>query len=367
MGNKMIYVLGDILMVFGLHIFCSKMYTDKKKYWLRITAVVSYVMIDCLINFFLNNRITFLITSIVLDFLFLFAYSARINYKNFIVTATFWIFGICSELLGNFLVSTFINLLGLYNAESEIIAVVILSRIFFFILILISMNFIKYQNKEEASLKQTIMVQQAYFDREKSVWENIRKIKHNSKNMLIAVKSDILAGKIDDALKTIDEELKIVDISQLPVCNILAIDSIIAYKSNLALSKDIKICPEFRIEHKPQIDSCDVCILIGNALDNAIEYLEKHPECKPEIRIRLVYSKGIFDIKIINEVSERVNIENNMIPTSKTEEWHGYGLKSIQRIAEKYDGMMFLSSTDNEFEFGVIMHCQIDEINFHRV
>ena len=431
MENDLIYIVCDFLVIFGMHIFCSRMFPDRKRIWLRRLAALVYVVVDCLVYFFLNNQIAFLTTSVVSYFMYTFAYSTRVNYKNFVATIILFAFGICSEVLAAFMVSFSSRLLGEYDAVSAVTATVVVSRIIFFILLLIVMRFNKFHNKddasdryawsalvmpvlsvgliiyifnlihlsqdtihdsgsirgvfavaaiiamnilsfyiinrlnrlyiverEEARLKEAVLVQQAHFEEEKSVRENIRKVKHDTKNILIAIKSDIQAGKEESAVDAIDKELKLIDAFQLPLCNNLAIDSIIAYKANMAACRDITVLPEFRLEQNPQIESRDVCVLIGNALDNAIEYLENHPECKPEIRIQIVFSKGILDIKITNEVSERIPIKDNMISTTKSEEGHGYGLKSIKRIVEQYDGMLLLSSTDKEFEFGVIMNCR---------
>lgn len=430
MVNNLVYLICNMLVIFSLHIFCTKMFPDSNVSLFRIISAVIYMIIDGLVYFFTDSQVGFVITSVILYFLFSFAYSVRINYKNFIVTLVFLVFGICSELISSFIVSFSQPLFRNVDVSSEIAATTILSRIIFFLLILIAMRFVKFQNKEDfadkyiwftlvipalsiwlilyifsltsfnqktihdsgsigavvavtsiiamnvlaffifdrlhklcliekedARLKQTIIAQQVHYAEEKLVRENIRKIKHDYKNMLIAIKSDIQSEKNNEAISLIDKELGNVNSSQISNSNNLAVDSIITYKSSIAAEKNIRIVPEFRMEEILNIDSRDICVLIGNALDNAIEYLEAHPVCKQVIHIRIVFSKGIFDIKVTNEVSEKIIINNNFIPSSKKEDGHGYGLKSVRCIAEKYGGVMLLVCTDKQFELGVVMNC----------
>lgn len=439
MANRVFYFLGDILVVFALHIFCIKMFSDasrtkkqfteRKVLGIRGIAIVFYIAIDCMIYYLFDNAAVFFVSSALLYFAFSMAYSLRFCLKNIIATLLFMIFGVSSELLASFSMAFFVPLFGGDMVGNEIVATTLLSRLLFFIFILLVKQIIDFQNKEtepdksflltpiipilsiiivlylfslssfdqqsilesgslgdfisviaivimnvlafyvfdrfhrvnviineEARLKQTIVAQQARFEEESTVRENIRKMKHDYKNKLIAIQMSIRDNDLEGTLSIIEDELGNVEALQLPNSNNMAIDAIVSYKASIAAEKNIIVIPEYKIKEEIKVDSSDICILIGNALDNAIEYLEKHIECRQQINIKIIAEKGILNIMISNEISDNPEINGNMIETTKKESGHGYGLKSARFIAEKYDGVMDLSCSDKVYSFNVILY-----------
>ncbi|MBQ8600000.1 MAG: sensor histidine kinase, partial [Clostridia bacterium] len=102
---------------------------------------------------------------------------------------------------------------------------------------------------------------------------------------------------------------------------------------------------------KEVIDPVDLCIVFGNALDNAIEACLKlpHEEMK-KISISAKQNADLFFIKITNPVVKQVKIRNNMIMTTKEDVFsHGIGLYSIRKVAEKYNGHLDLQCNDRLF------------------
>lgn len=90
-----------------------------------------------------------------------------------------------------------------------------------------------------------------------------------------------------------------------------------------------------RFPQKMQIEDTDLCIVLGNALDNAEEALEKvRGEKKLTIEIGS-YKQSVF-IEILNS-SMNVNTEN-IKTTKKDRVNHGYGLQNIKYVVEKYKG-----------------------------
>lgn len=112
------------------------------------------------------------------------------------------------------------------------------------------------------------------------------------------------------------------------------------------------------MESEPEVASEDICVMLGNALDNAMEYLTIHVSCSREIHVRVRYEKGILSIRVINEVEEAISVaEKRFCKSSKTGEEHGYGLKSIDYVAEKYGGRLILTCDNRYFECGMLLYC----------
>lgn len=89
------------------------------------------------------------------------------------------------------------------------------------------------------------------------------------------------------------------------------------------------------------ISEVDLCSLLGNLLDNAIEAEQKLPLTERRIEIQIQSSEAVMDIWVKNAITESVLKKNRALHTTKADtKQHGFGTKIIQRIADKYEGYL---------------------------
>ena len=99
------------------------------------------------------------------------------------------------------------------------------------------------------------------------------------------------------------------------------------------------------------VKSSDLCAILGNVLDNAIEACTKVKE-KDDRKVRLIIRRiqQMLVIKVENTYDQKPVVINGNYKTSKNDGGlHGWGIKSAQTAAEKYDGMVQSSCTDELF------------------
>lgn len=104
----------------------------------------------------------------------------------------------------------------------------------------------------------------------------------------------------------------------------------------------------------------DISALFGNALDNAIESVSKiaDPD-KRLIHVSVARQKSFLRIRIENCFEGDIRFENGMPVTNKTDRGiHGYGTKSMRRIAERYNGSMTIDTKGDWFELRVLIPLQ---------
>ena len=107
-----------------------------------------------------------------------------------------------------------------------------------------------------------------------------------------------------------------------------------------------------------QIDTMDLCSLLGNSLDNAIEAVSKIPD--PEKRLidlRITQKGNLVIYNIRNYTKAQPKLENDALPESTKQDTsrpHGYGLRSIEQIAKRYNATMNLSVKNNWFSLTVM-------------
>lgn len=101
----------------------------------------------------------------------------------------------------------------------------------------------------------------------------------------------------------------------------------------------------------------DICSVFGNALDNAIESVEKLTDPEKRIVQVAVYTQSSFlMIRVENYYETMLHIRGDHYQTTKENmEYHGYGLKSIRYIAEKYGGSVKILTDDNCFSLRVLI------------
>lgn len=106
-------------------------------------------------------------------------------------------------------------------------------------------------------------------------------------------------------------------------------------------------------------DDADLCIIVGNALDNAIDGT-KDIEGAKKIEISMGVKQGNFLLKVKNTFNpELIKFDNNgkRLRTSKTDKSnHGMGIGLIEETALKYNGLMEITMNENIFCLSVLLY-----------
>ena len=102
-----------------------------------------------------------------------------------------------------------------------------------------------------------------------------------------------------------------------------------------------------------EINSTDLCIILSNALDNAIEAVRNIPG-ENTVHVHGNYQQGYFVLIIKNPTVNTFSETNELPSTSKGDTvHHGFGLSNIKHTVEKYNGKMNISVIDNTFVLSV--------------
>lgn len=183
----------------------------------------------------------------------------------------------------------------------------------------------------------------------------LRRFRHDYKNHMIVLGSLLSAGKTDEAS---DYVKKLGDISgefqdKIKTGNSAA-DALINHKCADAAKKDI--CIEFTgFIPSGCIDDMDICTVLSNLLDNAIEATNK---CLTERNIRLEANlvREHFLLTISNPYVFISKDTKGNLKTTKTDRInHGIGMKNVERIVEKYHGAIYTEQEYSVFTSNIRM------------
>lgn len=128
---------------------------------------------------------------------------------------------------------------------------------------------------------------------------------------------------------------------------------------NLLLREKTLLCEEYCIQFSCMADGeillfiepDDLYVLLGNALDNAIESVIKESDVqKRVISMNIGTRQGMKSIHIENYCSDAVQFENGLpLTTKRDKNYHGFGVQSIQFLTEKYKGNVVMQKIDDTF------------------
>ncbi len=186
---------------------------------------------------------------------------------------------------------------------------------------------------------------------------DLRKFRHDLNNKIIVIKQLLEKNKIEDLNEYISGlSGKLEKTDTYCQSGNVAVDSIVNYKLSFAHEKGIDIRTDISIPPDIIIENDDIVIIIGNLLDNAIEAAGKTSE-KGYISFQLKLNKNSIYINVENSHSNNFNKEKGkLITTKEDKKMHGIGLKSVETVVEKYEGVMDISYNDVKFDVTIIIY-----------
>ena len=211
----------------------------------------------------------------------------------------------------------------------------------------------KYQNEKRAKelIYYTNTMTENNFRQFEQSQKKIQQQVHDFKNHLIAI--DGLIEK-DMKAKAYIEDLLSIAFSNANHCHSGSkiIDAIINSKLESAKTQNIAFEYHTRLTGELHIASIDICAVLSNQIDNAIEASVKIPVADERwIRIDIWQKEYFVFFKVANAVATNPFDEKHQLPSSKNNstELHGLGIKNISETAFKYGGTLKNDCADNIF------------------
>lgn len=135
------------------------------------------------------------------------------------------------------------------------------------------------------------------------------------------------------------------------------LDAVLSSKAIMSKSKHIflKTVITMPTRENLKINEADISIICANVLDNAIEATEQCPVSDRIIDIQICYDGNLSYLRICCQ-NPTINTSASYKTTKKDKENHGYGLTIIQKVAEKWDGMVQYETKDGIFSIIVSLH-----------
>lgn len=188
----------------------------------------------------------------------------------------------------------------------------------------------------------------------------LRDAKHNMKNNLVSIlayaekrQNEKIIGFINEIME--ESGMTIADISN---SGNIVIDSLIGYWYVTAKKKEIDFQTDICIPMMLPFKGADICLILGNLLENAVEAAQK-VDGRKYIEIKMKYDKNNILLSVTNSYSGKLlKTKDHRLKSTKTDaENHGVGLASVYRAVVKYCGTIIIDdSVPGQFKIRVLLY-----------
>lgn len=204
---------------------------------------------------------------------------------------------------------------------------------------------------EVASMSELLRQERKQYELSKETIDLINIKCHDLKHQISALRKDASEENISE----IEHAIMIYDSAVKTGNDVL--DVILTEKKLLCESKNIQMTCMVKGELVEFMDKMDVYSLFGNALSNAIESVSRLPDENDRCIGIVVRNIGaMLIIHVENCFDGKLKIENGLPVTIKNDRgYHGFGMKSMQRVAEKYGGEMNVAAKENKFNLDILI------------
>lgn len=215
------------------------------------------------------------------------------------------------------------------------------------------------KNMELNALRQKAEMEKEKYHATKLSYDELRSIRHEIKNHNFYMKALLDEGKTAEAKEYLDrvssqgtKYLKSFDSGNY------AVDVVMNHEMAAAKEQGVVLDTSILVPRKLPFKDEDLCSLLSNLLDNAMEAASQAGVAEPTVNISIIPRQEYLFIRVTNPVDKTLPEKRRMtLETTKTNhtELHGYGTRIIRRIAESYNGSVKYSMSGGIFTTDVML------------
>lgn len=210
---------------------------------------------------------------------------------------------------------------------------------------------------EKRRLDEQVRLQKRYYAALTQTVEKERQARHNFKHHLAAIRTFLNTGDTSALREYCDGlELDLADVAQLPYTGNPAADGVLYHYACQARQQGIAytVCCAFGAL---PIGDTDLCCLLGNALDNALEGAVG-ASGEREIQVAAEKHEGMLVLTVDNSFDGTLLRENGKLLSRKRDHSPGIGIATMEAICQKYGGTCRFEAKGTRFEASFLLRTE---------
>lgn len=209
--------------------------------------------------------------------------------------------------------------------------------------------------EKQARMEQQFAFQEQKYEQASQSFRSISSVIHDTNKHLVYLNECVELREFDEAKRYIGTAIEHIDKSYKRInTGFLPIDALVSNSLNIAEANNITFKSDIKIEkERICIERYDLCVALGNLLDNAVEACKKvsNPDDRI-ISVSIVTGDNSMVIHIENSAERMKGID---FKTDKKDKLlHGYGISNVKAISEKYGGVFTIERRESSCEATLI-------------
>lgn len=269
----------------------------------------------------------------------------------------FWVLPLVFISLNLFMIPKYADTLytGRVLQGYFVISITLLFLMLFFNAIFLLMAISINRNVRLQQKNQLLSMQQQRYESLKTAIEEARQARHDMRHQLNHISALAEAGELEDLKSYLAKTVSRIPNLDMCFCENRTADSVVGYYCALAKREDIPFRTKLDLPESLPIDEVDMCLILSNLLENALEASLRTAPARRQIEITAyVHAKRLLLIEVVNAFDGKVNEKNGVFLSSKRKE-SGIGIQAVNHIAEKNGGTSTFTHQNGAFSAKVML------------
>ena len=218
------------------------------------------------------------------------------------------------------------------------------------------------ENNQFRFREKQLLIQKNQYENVIDGYNQVKRVRHDMVNHLLALDGYLANQQYHEALEYIHKLNDELDFGKRGIVSSnVAIDALIGNGKLKAAKEGIDFECEVMIPRKLKIDEMDICIVLGNLLNNAIEACRRIDDerVNKRIMLKMYYKQEYIFIELENSYDlSTIKKKNGRFVSSKLyreKDEIGIGMGNMEKIVEKYEGVYQIDLSGKMFIVKIMM------------
>lgn len=209
-------------------------------------------------------------------------------------------------------------------------------------------------NREKEIVKQLLYERQKQYKLSKENIDIINQKCHDLKHQIQALK-EAKSEELEQYITEVEDSIMIYDTVVKTENEVL--NTILSEKSLYCEKHQIRLSCIVDSNQLDFMSTLDIYVLLGNAIDNAIECVSRHKDKEKRVISLTISANGSFlCIQTNNYYEGKISIVDGLpVTTKKNQSYHGFGMKSMKHLVEKYGGTLYTNMENEIFMLQIVI------------